>query len=226
MTSNNWDMGCCSSGFCSTTKRQFNPRVAARDVRRYRRKGPPVTTRLLRDGLRAAGLLSGTLLDIGSGIGALTLELLELGVQRAVAIDASEAYVSAARDEAQRRGRAEAVDWQYGDFVSRASEFAPATVVTLDRVVCCYPAHEPLLVEGVRRAERWFAISYPRDRWYVRAVMGLENAARRLVRNPFRTFVHPAGAMERLIRGGGFRLVSRRGTMAWRADVYVKTQAV
>jgi len=73
-------MSCSCSSFCSTSERH-----------RYRRKGPPVTTRLLRDGLRAAGPLTGTLLDIGSGIGALTLQLLEIGVKRAVAVDASEA---------------------------------------------------------------------------------------------------------------------------------------
>lgn len=197
-------MSCSCSGFCSSTERQFNERVAAREVGRYRRKGPPVTTRLLRDGLRALGPLTGTLLDIGSGIGALTLELLEIGVKRGVAVDASEAYVAAGRNEATRRDRAEAVDWRHGDFVSLALEFQPATLVTLDRVICCYPAYEPLLVEAVRRAEHWFALSYPRDRWYVRAAVALENAGRRLAGNAFRTFVHPAAAMERLIRSGGF----------------------
>ena len=215
----------CCSGFCAASERQFNQRVAARDAARYRRKGPGATTRLLRDGLRTAGPLAGTLLDIGSGVGALTFELLEIGVHHAVAVDASEAYVSAGREEAIRLGRADAVDWIHGDFVSRASECQPAAVVTLDRVVCCYPAHEPLLVEAVRRAQRWFALSYPRDRWYVRAANALQNALRRMAGKPFRTFVHSSTAMERLIGGGGFRLVSRRGTMAWCADVYVKTDA-
>ncbi|MBI4483262.1 MAG: class I SAM-dependent methyltransferase [Acidobacteria bacterium] len=219
-------MSCCCSRFCSATERQFNQQVAARDVARYRRKGPPATTRLLRDGLRAAGPLTGTLLDIGSGIGALTFELLEIGVQHAVAVDASEAYVTAGRHEADRRGRAHAVDWKHGDFVSRALEFQPATVVTLDRVVCCYPVHERLLLEAVRRAERWLALSYPRDRWYVRVGMALENAGRRLAGNPFRTFVHPPAVMERLIRGGGFRLVSRRNTAVWCVDIYAKADAV
>lgn len=215
-------MSCCASSFSSATERQFNQRMAARDLAHYRRKGPAITTRLLRDGLRAAGPLTGTLLDIGSGVGALTFELLEIGVQRAVAVDASEAYIAAARDEANRRGRGDAVDWRHADFVSRASEFQPADVVTLDRVVCCYPVHEPLLGAALRRTERWFALSYPKDQWHVRAVSALENAGRCVARNPFRTFVHSPSAMERLIRDGGFRLVSRRGTAVWCADVYVK----
>ena len=216
-------MTCCCSGFCSASDRQFSARVAARDVDRYRRHGPPPTTRLLRDGLRDAGAASGTLLDIGCGMGALTFELLALGLERAVAVDASEAYIAAGRKEAQRRGCAGRVDWQHRDFAGSASEFQPATVVTLDRAVCCYPAFEPLLAEAVRRAERWFAMSYPRDRWYVRAVVALENAPRYLARNPFRTFVHPAAAMERLIRSAGFQLLSRRTTLAWSADIYAKS---
>ncbi len=215
-------MACCCSGFCSATDRQFNARVAARDVAEYRRHGPPPTTRLLRDGLRDAGAAGGTLLDIGAGIGALTFELLALGLERAVAVDASAAYVAAGREEAQRRGCSDRVDWRHGDFASSAAEFAPATVVALDRAVCCYPAYEPLLAEAVRRAQRWFAVSYPRDRWYVRAAIALENAVRRLAGNPFRVVVHPAAAMERLIRNSGFALVSRRTTLAWSADIYAK----
>jgi cyclopropane fatty-acyl-phospholipid synthase-like methyltransferase len=214
-------VNCCGSGFCRATDRQFNARRVGQEVERYRRKGPDVTTRLLRDGLTTAGPLTGSLLDVGCGIGALTFELLNHGIERAVAVDASEAYVKAARDEANRRGGSESIEWRHADFVSRAGEFQTATVVAMDRVVCCYPAYEPILSAAVNRAERWFALSYPRDRWYVRAATALENSGRALIRNPFRTFVHPVAEMERLIRDAGFRLVHRSGTAIWRVDVYV-----
>jgi len=67
-------------------------------------------------------------------------------------------------------------------------------------------------VQAVRRAEHWFAIST--DRWYVRAAVALQNGGRRVGGNPFRTFVRPAAAMERMIRNCGLRLVCRRGTTA------------
>lgn len=215
----------CCSGFCATTAAHFNERIASRDLARYRRKGPPVTTRMLRDCLRETGLITGTLLDIGTGIGALTLELLKIGVEQAVAIDASEAYIAAAREEAERRGLGEAVEWRYGDFVSCASEFQKATVVTLDRVVCCYPTYEPLIREAASRATQWFALSYPKDRWYVRAFMGFDNTKRRLRSNPFRTFVHPANRIEELIRANGFRLVRRADTVVWRVETYVRAES-
>jgi hypothetical protein len=41
-------------------------------------------------------------------------------------------------------------------------------VVTLDRVVCCYPDAETLLRAAAQRARKLVAFTYPRDRWYVR----------------------------------------------------------
>jgi hypothetical protein len=97
-----------------------------------------------------------------------------------------------------------------------------ASVVTLDRVVCCYPLYEELLREALRHAGRGFAFSYPRDRWYVRAGMRLENALRQRRRNNFRTFVHPETKMRELITRAGFDLVSQRRTLVWSSDVFVR----
>jgi hypothetical protein len=64
-----------------------------------------------------------------------------------------------------------------------------------------------------------FAFSYPRDRWYVRAGMRLENARRR---NGFRTFVHPETSMRELITRAGFELVFQRRTFVWSVDIFVR----
>jgi magnesium-protoporphyrin O-methyltransferase len=160
------------------------------------------------------------LLDIGSGVGALTFELLERGLTEAVGVDLSSAYVAAASGEAARRGRTDAVRFVHGDFVLIASQVLAADIVTLDRVVCCYPEYERLLDESAGHASRCVALSYPRDVWYVRIWVGLQNLGRQLCRNPFRTFVHSASAVEHVIRRAGFELVSRSCTRTWCADVY------
>ena len=105
--------------------------------------------------------------------------------------------------------------------VTAASELPSASIVTLDRVVCCYPSCQQLLDAAVARTERCVALSYPRDVWYVRAAMALENGQRWLARNSFRTFVHPVGLIEDIITRAGFRLSSRRESWMWSADVYV-----
>ena len=110
----------------------------------------------------------------------------------------------------------------HADFVSVAPELPPATVVTLDRVVCCYPSYEPLLNAALRHADTCLALSYPRDVWHVRAAITLENAQRHLKKNTFRTFVHPARLMEDVIRSAGFELSTRRETWMWSVDVYMR----
>ena len=213
-------MSACCSAFECAADLQFNEKKAIEELKRYRTKGPGPTTRWLQQDLEHAGTLSGTLLDIGSGIGSLTFGLLERGVTHAVAVDASSAYNGVARQEAARLGRADAVRFVHADFVSVAPELPAATLVTLDRVVCCYPSFEVLLNAALHHADLCLALSYPRDVWYVRLGVMLENAPRRLKKNPFRTFVHPATRMEELIRSAGFELSTRRETWKWSVDVY------
>jgi ubiquinone/menaquinone biosynthesis C-methylase UbiE len=215
-------MVCSCCAFGNTADQHFTAEKVAKELRQYRRKGPGPTTRGLRDGLASAGLREGTVLDVGGGFGVLSLELLDLGMDRAVVVDASSAYLAAASDEAATRGRSASVRFVHGDFLELAGQLAPSTVVTLDRVICCYPSYEPLLEQALRHAERGVALSYPRDRWYVRLGMWLENALRRRRGNPFRTFVHSPSEMTRIIERAGFTLASRRRTLSWSADVFVK----
>jgi magnesium-protoporphyrin O-methyltransferase len=214
--------GCCRSPFESAANQQFNQRKVAQELQRYRAKGPRPTTRLLAEGIAQSGALSGTVLDIGSGVGGLTFALLERGASSAIAVDASTAYVAASRDEADRRNQAGAIRFVHADFVQVAPHLPTVGIVTLDRVVCCYPSSEQLLNAALDRAERCVALSYPRDVWFVRMGMMLENGQRWVARNSFRTFVHPAAKIEETIRRAGFTMSSRRETWIWSVDVYLR----
>src|SRR6267378_3132469 len=169
-------MSCCGSSVGAAAERQFGEKRATKDLANYRTKGPGSTARLLLAGIAKVGSPHGRLLDIGSGVGALTFELVKLGLTEAIGIDLSSAYVAAATAEAARRGRTDSVRFVHGDFVGMAYQFLAADVVTLDRVVCCYGEYESLLEESARHATRCVALSYPRDVWYVRAWVGLQNA--------------------------------------------------
>ena len=212
--------GCCST-FERTAEQQFNEKKAAEELTRYRKNGPGPTTRLLQDAIAQSGAMCGTLLDVGSGVGALTFGLLERGITHAIAVDASSAYLGAARQEAERTGKADAIQFVHADFVAIASQLPRASVVALDRVVCCYPSFRPLLDAAISHAEQCFALSYPRDAWYVRLGLALENGQRRVSGNTFRTFVHPVADMEQTITRAGFELSSRSKTWMWSVDVYL-----
>ena len=79
-------MFCCQ---CQAIERQFDQRVAARKLKRYRKRGPARTTQMLIDALRARGIQGATLLDIGGGVGAVQHELLQAGVATATSVEAS-----------------------------------------------------------------------------------------------------------------------------------------
>jgi magnesium-protoporphyrin O-methyltransferase len=215
-------MACSCCAFDHTVDQQFTREKVAQELKRYRRKGLGPTARLLRDGLVAARVTSGTLLDVGAGVGALTFALLDEGMIRGTVVEASAAYLAAATEEAARRGRAAVVHLVQGDYVAVGPQVPAAKVVTLDRVVCCYPSFEPLLLQATRHAEAAIALSYPRDRWFVRLGLWFENFVRRASGNGFRTFLHDPAAMQQVLERGGFELVSRRDTPAWSADIFVK----
>ena len=200
----------------------FNARVAARELRRYQRKGPRQTTRDLCEGIRMHAPGASTVLDIGPGIGALTFDLLEAGVQHATAVDASPAFVEVAREEAARRQVAHRIEWRRADFVAVAADLPVADVVALDRVVCCYPAIEELLTEAASHARRCLAMSYPLEYWHIRGVIAVQNNVCRLTGSAFNVFVHPVSRMEEIVRRAGFHLASRRGRWVWRSDVYIR----
>lgn len=214
-------MVCACCNFSDMADRQFTAEKAAKELHAYRngRLGP--TTRLLRDSIVDLNLSDGSLLDIGGGVGALSFELLDRGITKAVVADASRAYVAAAREEVARRGRTESATIVQGDLLELAGTLPVADLVTLDRVVCCYPAYEPMLHEATRHATRGLAFSYPRDRWFVRSGMWIENATRAR-KSGFRTFVHPPARMQDVIERAGFTLARRSTTLVWAIDVFVR----
>lgn len=212
-------MACCCS-FTDSAKAHFSDKHVGDDLARYRRDGPDLTTRLLRDALVEARLTSGTVLDIGAGLGVLSFELLDAGAATATAIDAAEPFVIAGRSEAARRGRSDRVSFTHGDFAAIARHVPAASLVVMDRVICCYPSYTALLSEALGHASHAFAWSYPRDRWFIRAGIALENTMRRLRANPFRAFVHPVGEMQRAVARAGFELVNLKQTSKWSIEVY------
>ena len=165
-----------------------------------------------------------TVLDIGSGIGAMSLELLEAGVQHAICVDMSPAALAANAEEAKRRGVGDRIEQVEGDFVATASTLPLVDLVVLDRVVCCYPAYAPLLEQATARSRRLLTLAYPRDRWWVRLAMGIENASRGIRGDDFRSFVHRPAAMAEILHRGGFTRSRALSTFIWQMELYVRNR--
>jgi len=213
-------MACSCCDFGNTANRQFNAKRAEKELAGYRRGKLGPTTGLMRDAVVTTQPHARSVLDIGAGIGRLTFELLDRGFDRATMIDASHQYVAVATEEAERRRHAAAITMIEGDFVTIAAAVTPAEVVTLDRVVCCYEDYRGLLIAATAHASRAIALSFPRDRWFVRLGVRVENALRRLRGNEFRNYVHPPGEIYRLITGAGFHRIEERRTRTWAIEIY------
>lgn len=208
---------CCSTRAIAT---QFGRDTAQEELRRYRSDGPPPTTRALIDALRAQGVADADLLDIGAGVGAIDNALLESGALRAVHVDISPDYAEAAREEARRRGHADRMRFVTGDFVELAPDLDAADIVTLDRVICCYPHMERLVASSARKTRRLYGAVYPRDSWWTRAGFALENLLKRLRRSDFRIYVHPPAAIDEVLRRAGLERRSVQRTWMWEVVVY------
>jgi 2-polyprenyl-3-methyl-5-hydroxy-6-metoxy-1,4-benzoquinol methylase len=162
-----------------------------------------------------------SVLDIGCGVGGAHYELLRRGKTRqVVGVEASSAYIEAAERIGDQLGLRDRVEHVQRDFAQSAEAFDPADVVILDRVICCYPHLEGLLDPAAGRANRYLALSYPREAWWVRAGIGLENAFRALRRQAFRTYLHPHADVMSIAGRNGMKPVHNDTEGSWQITVF------
>jgi magnesium-protoporphyrin O-methyltransferase len=177
-------------------------------------------TKLILQAIRSLGLKNADLLDIGGGIGAIHHELLGDVAREATHVDASSAYLKEAKQEAARRAHSERVNFIHADFTDVADQLPGADIVTLDRVVCCYPDFRRLLKAAAEHSQRALAFTYPREIWYLRIGLKIANFFQRLRRDPFRVFLHPVSEMDDLLKREGFQRVSLRRLFVWEMALY------
>jgi hypothetical protein len=212
----------CSAQCCGIDE-VFDSRLAKRELDKYRKTGPRRWTKRLLDAIREEGVADATVLDIGGGIGTIAHELLGAGAARATLIDASAANLAAAQDEKERRLAGAELELRHGDFVSVADDISVADVVVLDRVVCCYPDMQLLIAASTGRARRLYGITYPRDGWWVRVVIAVQNAVRRVRRNAFRVYVYSNPAIDDVIRHAGFSRLQHERGLVWVVALYERS---
>lgn len=217
-------MDCCSPGD-SPFDRQFDARHAASKLRDYRRKGPAGMTRSLIEALAAGGIRGQTVLDIGGGVGAVHHELLRAGAAGAVDIDASRAYLSVARQEAERQGHADRVHYVAGDFVALADAAESADLVALDRVICCYADMAALVGRSAGLARHRYGVVYPRDSWLARLGAAASNAYLRLTRSAFRVYIHRPADVDAIVAAHGLVKRLHRSSLIWQLAIYERPAA-
>jgi magnesium-protoporphyrin O-methyltransferase len=199
--------GCCDPRGCD---RFFGSRFAARMAKRYRERGLDRPSRRMVEYIEQHGLTGASVLEIGGGIGEIQLELLERGAARTTNLELSPAYEEDAAALLRAAGVEDRAERRLHDIAVDPGGVAPADVVILHRVVCCYPDYERLLTAAADHAGRVLVFSHPPRNLVSRLVVGIENLALRARRSEFRTFAHPPKAMLATLESRGLRCTLRR----------------
>jgi hypothetical protein len=204
---------CCKP---SEYRRFFNRKFAQRDLARYRRRGLVATER---DLVTLCGKVEGeTILEVGGGIGALQLELLDAGAAAATNVELSGGYEDAAA--ALFAGRA--VERRVGDFVT--ADVPDHDIVLMHRVICCYPDVDALVGSAASRTRRTLALTYPQQRSWIRAGLHAVNLWLRLRGCGFRTYAHPVTRIDGAAARAGLHLERRvRHGLVWESAAYGRT---
>ena len=210
---------CCHSQSASRVFSFF----AHSSRKRFEKKGFEASQEHLLAGLAEVGFDGATLLEIGCGVGHLHQSLLEQGAQTAAGIDLAPKMLLEAQSWANERGLGDRVEYLEGDFMELDDAVAAADVCLLDKVVCCYPDAQGLVRKSLEKTQRAYALTYPRNRWFVRLGTRIWNLVLWLMRSDFRTFVHDPARVERWIVGEGLEKRFEDQTSAWLTQIYLRS---
>jgi Methyltransferase domain len=214
---------CCSpKGYRSV----FSEKRARAEARRYRRRGLDPTSRRIAEFLKRQGIQGRTLLEVGGGIGAIQIELLKAGITRAVNIELTPTYEEAARALLREAGFEARVERRLMDFAEATGEVEAADIVIMNRVICCYPDMPKLAGVAADHTRELLVMSFPKERWWTRAVVGMGDFVLRVARQQFQVFLHPPDEIIATAERHGLKTVSNQTSFFWEVASLRRTSAV
>jgi Methyltransferase domain len=205
---------CCAPRY----RRVFGKRQAQRDARRFRRKGLDQTAQEIVDGLVERGVADASVLDVGGGVGAIDIALLEKGAGRATVVEISEEYDDEAGALSAEHHLEGQLTRRHGDFVEVGSGVEAADIVVMHRVVCCYPDPEALVGAAGDHARRLLALSFPRETWWIRIGWYAVDLWFRVVYR-FSSYVHAHDRILGAAANAGFMPVREHSGRLWHVAV-------
>ena len=195
----------------------------ARNYRkRFTKKGFEPSQKQLIQGLEQVGFRNASLLEVGSGVGYMHQILLEQGAKTAVGIDLATDMLKEAQAWADEKGLTDQVQYIQGDFIELLDQVDKADMTILDKVVCCYPHAELLIKSSTAKTNQVYALTYPRNRWFIKVVIEIMAFILKLSGSDFRAYVHHPNNIEQWITDAGFKKVYQGKTFIWLTQVYQK----
>ncbi|MFK5914374.1 MAG: class I SAM-dependent methyltransferase [Woeseiaceae bacterium] len=190
--------------------------------KRFTKKGFEPSQQQLMAGLEQANYQDATVLEVGSGVGYLHQTLLQQGASSAVGIDFSVEMLKEAQTWADEKKLTDRVQYIQGDFIELLDQVEPADITVLDKVVCCYPFAELLVNSSTVKTKRVYALTYPRNRWFIKVAIEIMALFLKLSGSDFRAFVHNPDDIEKWILQAGFKKTYQQQTFIWLSQIYTK----
>lgn len=210
---------------CCGANEIFDLKRAEKEFKKYTRKGPRNPTAKLIKRFDHNSISDRTLLDIGGGIGAIQWFFLENGAKKTTDVDASSSYLKVAADYSSQNGWQNRSNFFHGDFVETNQTFESYDFVTLDKVVCCYPEYQSLLLKAASHCNDTLALTFPVRNLISRFLILLSGLYFYLKNNPFRTYIHRPSEIRELIRSCGFEPIYADVAFPWHVQIYRRVQS-
>jgi magnesium-protoporphyrin O-methyltransferase len=206
---------------CCGADKLFDLKGAQKELKQYRKKGPGKITRKLLACSKPEWHKDKTLLDIGGGIGAIQWFHFNHGGKICTHVDASSGYQQVAQEYAQELGVSENSKAVFGDFLDVAENIGQHDIVSLDKVVCCYPNMEELLTTALKKCRETLILSYPMD-WII--AVWIQNAVALYMKyaekSAFRPYIHSVKDIRKTIENEGLELVDKGMYFPMHVEVY------
>ena len=199
----------------------IDAKKAKKQYKHYLKNGPSKVTAKLIEQL-ANSKIGASLLDVGGGIGAIQWWFLRNGGIQTYGVDASTGYTHFAIEYAAQNDFKESSHFILGDFTTLAPELPPVNHVTLDKVICCYPDFEAIINQACSKASGTVSLSYPMDGFVADIVRWFGVLSMKLIRNPFKPYVHRVASVRALFVENGFKLREQETSFPWHIQTYEK----
>ncbi len=188
----------------------------------YKKQGLSSSSKILMSYLVERGVADKTLLDVGCGTGAFSIEALKNGAASCVGVDLSPVMVETANELAVASGFRDRAKFAVGDIA--ADEQASSDIVVMDKVVCCYPDVDRLLENASRACKGILVLTVPRDEGVVKAMVRLwtfiDDIVEKLRGRRLHWYLHSLKKMDRTLRESGFVRTKKQGSWFWLVLLY------
>ena len=181
----------------------------------------PLSKSLTSSGSRASK--AKTLLEVEGGIGAIEIELLRAGMGRAVNVELTPTYESAASELILEAGLGDRVERRVMDFTEADTSVEAADVVVMNRVICCYSDMPKLASAAAVRAKGMLVMSFPNYRLWTRLGLTIVNLVFRVIRMQFRVFLHPPVRILAAVEHRGFKTRLNQPGLIWQIVALERT---